>query len=421
MHTPLSAWLALSAAIIPGATAFYPYHYAGDSGSSSQPSRRTSRPVSIDNARLITLPLRRIPTSLQSRENVYQIVASNKPSQENSVAIDQDGKDLSYMVAVTFGDSKEEYHMLLDSAASNTWVMGQDCKSEACKTHNLFGAGDSSSLKTDTKSFSITYGTGSSSGTLATDTVHLGSLSSPLTFGLATNVSDEFRAYPMDGILGIGRGSGSDGDIHAPQIMDVLSSNRLINAKLYGIHLSRAKDGLKDGELDLGQVNPKRFTGDINYIDCVENDTGFWEIPLQGASVDGADAGLSTAARTAIMDTGTSYILMPKDDAVAIHAKIKGQTQNGEAFFVPCDTTAVVQFGFNGQKYNISAADWIGDQVDQSKNLCRSNIVGRQTFGAHQWLVGDVFLKNVYSVFDFDKSRVGLGVVGGVETTSTGM
>jgi hypothetical protein len=78
---------------------------------------------------------------------VYNIIESKTPSQEKSVAIDQDGEDLSYMVAVTFGNSKEEYHMLLDSAASNTWVMGQDCKSEACKTHSLFGKGDSSTLQ----------------------------------------------------------------------------------------------------------------------------------------------------------------------------------------------------------------------------------------------------------------------------------
>lgn len=78
---------------------------------------------------------------------MYNIVNSKDPGQDKSVAIDQDGKDLSYMVAVTFGDSKEEYHMLLDSAASNTWVMGQECKSEACKTHTLFGKGDSSTLK----------------------------------------------------------------------------------------------------------------------------------------------------------------------------------------------------------------------------------------------------------------------------------
>lgn len=63
------------------------------------------------------------------------------------MAIDQDGGDLSYMVAVTFGDSKEEYHLLLDSAASNTWVMGSDCKTDACGTHTTFGKEDSSSLK----------------------------------------------------------------------------------------------------------------------------------------------------------------------------------------------------------------------------------------------------------------------------------
>jgi hypothetical protein len=62
------------------------------------------------------------------------------------VAIDQDGKDISYVVAVTFGDGKEEYNLLLDSAASNTWIMSQDCDSEACKMHNTFGKGDSSTL-----------------------------------------------------------------------------------------------------------------------------------------------------------------------------------------------------------------------------------------------------------------------------------
>jgi hypothetical protein len=211
----------------------------------------------------------------------------------------------------------------------------------------------------------------------------------------------------MDGILGIGRGAGTDG-IAAPQIMDVLSLDNLIGTKLYGIHLSRNVDGLIDGELDLGEVNTKRFSGELNYMDCVDNDTGFWEIPIEDAGVDGKTLGLS--GKTAIMDTGTSYILMPEVDALAVHKQVQGYKQDGETFFVPCDTKAVVQFHFNKQAYSISTADWVGGKVDSG--LCRSNIVGRQTFSATQWLVGDVFLKNVYSVFDFDNSRVGLGVKG---------
>ncbi|CAN9305418.1 unnamed protein product [Alternaria sp. RS040] len=419
MHTSLPTWFALSAAILPTTTAFYPYHYSASKTSTTSRSHRTSpQPSHDENTRSVTVPLRRVRTPLHARQNVYNIVNSNNPTQKNSVAIDQDGSDLSYMVAVTFGDSSDEYHMLLDSAASNTWVMGQDCASEACKTHATFGTGDSSTLKTDeTTPFSVTYGTGTSSGHLATDTLHIGtSLSVSLTFGLATNVSDEFRAYPMDGILGIGRGTqgaSTTDEIATPQIMDILSSQNLIGAKMYGIHLSRDTDGKLDGELNLGEVNKERFSGELNYLDCVDNESGFWEVPLQDAGVDGSSANLSTGStnRTAIIDTGTSFILIPEPDALAIHSKVEGFEQDGETFFVPCDTKAVVQFTFNNRIYNISTADWVGDKDDDS-TLCRSNIVGRKTFGDAQWLVGDVFLKNVYSVFDFEKSRVGLGVLG---------
>ncbi|KAG9204487.1 hypothetical protein G6514_000946 [Epicoccum nigrum] len=306
------------------------------------------------------------------------------------------------MVAVTIGDSKEEYHLLLDSAASNTWVMGADCKTDACGTHTTFGKGDSSTLKTQGTPFSVTYGTGSVSGSLATDTLHIGSLSASVSFGLATNVSDEFKSYPMDGILGIGRGDDVSG---AAQLMDVLKSDSLIDSKLYGIHLSRAKDGLSDGELNLGKPNKARYAGDLNWLDCIPNETGFWEIPVADATVNGKKVGLS--GKTGIMDTGTSYVLMPPADAHAIHSQIPGYTQSGETFSVPCDTRAPLAFVFGKTAYNISTADWLGGRLDSG--LCRSNIVGRQTFNESQWLIGDVFLKNVYGVFDFDGSRVGLG------------
>jgi hypothetical protein len=211
----------------------------------------------------------------------------------------------------------------------------------------------------------------------------------------------------MDGILGIGRGVKVDGSINAPQVMDVLSSNRLISAKLYGIHLSRSKDGLADGELNLGEVNKGRFSGDLNWSNIIDNENGFWEIPIDNAGVNGKQLGIT--GRSAIIDTGTSFILMPEQDAVKIHQQIPGYKQNAETFSVPCDTTAVVQFTFNKQVYNISTPDWRGGKLDSG--LCRSNIIGRQTFKDSQWLVGDVFLKNVYSVFDFDQKRVGLGVV----------
>jgi hypothetical protein len=210
----------------------------------------------------------------------------------------------------------------------------------------------------------------------------------------------------MDGILGLGRGDSVDGTIEAASILEVLSSAKLISAKLYGIHLSRASDGTNDGELNLGEPNKERYTGDLNWLDTVTNDRGFWEIGIADAGIVGTSSNLK--GRTGIIDTGTSFILMPQSDAVALHNLIKGSSQSGETFTVPCDTKTDLQFTFGSTAYNISSADWVGGTL--SAGGCQSNIIGRQTFGETQWLLGDVFLKNVYTVFDFDDGRVGFGV-----------
>ncbi|KAF2441494.1 acid protease [Karstenula rhodostoma CBS 690.94] len=397
MLIPWTTWTAASA-VVQVATAFYPYD---PSSGEAKPTRaqRTTPGLRDAPRRRLTIPLRRVP-----RDNTYDILNSEDPKQKNSVAVDQDGDDLSYMAAVTIGSSEEEYHLLLDSAASNTWVMGQECKAEACGKHNTFGEGDSDTLKTTSKSFSITYGTGSVSGTTAKDTIHIAGVSTPLTFGLASNVSQEFNAYPMDGILGLGRGTASS-LADSPQLIDTLAAADLIPAKLYGIHLSRAADGIHDGELNLGEVNTDRFDGDLNWLDTVPNDTGFWEVRISDAGAGGSLAGLS--GKSAIIDTGTSYVFMPAPDAVALHKLIEGSSQSGESFSVPCATTTDLQIKFGDATYAVSAKDWVGGTT--GGGLCRSNVFGRQTFGDDQWLLGDVFLKNVYAAFDLDNGKVGFG------------
>jgi hypothetical protein len=148
MRVSTPVWTAaLAVAALPVVNAFYPYSPENGNGANGNVKRGQtagSQPSAPYNGRSITLPIRRVPSR---RDNIYNILKSNDPKQKNSVAIDQDGNDLSYMVAVTFGDSKEEYHLLLDSAASNTWVMAQDCQTAACGTHTLFGEGDSSTLE----------------------------------------------------------------------------------------------------------------------------------------------------------------------------------------------------------------------------------------------------------------------------------
>lgn len=255
----------------------------------------------------------------------------------------------------------------------------------------------------------MAYGTGSVKGVQGTDTVKLGAMSASLTFGLAQSVSDEFLSYPMDGILGLGRPDTLTSDatgVKAPSLLDALVSQKVISSKLFGLALWRSADGgNNDGEINFGSPDSSRYDGDLNYIAAVKSANGFWEIPIADAGADGKKVGIT--GRTAIIDSGTSFILMPQDDAAKLHKAIPNTSQNAESFIVPCDSTSKMQFVFGTITYDISPKDYIGKP---SGTGCASNIIGRQVFGSKQWLVGDVFMKNVYTVFDYDQQRVGFGV-----------
>jgi aspartyl protease len=212
----------------------------------------------------------------------------------------------------------------------------------------------------------------------------------------------------MDGILGIGRlqnvASNPTG-VKAPTIVDVLATQKIIPSRLVGIRLSRSSDGSNNGEINFGAPDTSAYSGDLNYISAVTNMNGFWEIPLGSVSFNGKNAAIQNGV-TVLLDSGTSYMLLPPDDAKALHAIIPGSSGTGETYTVPCDTSMPLVLTLGGKTYSISSKDYVGSPG--SSGGCNSNIIGRATFAATQWLVGDVFLKNVYTVFDYDGSRVGL-------------
>ena len=292
--------------------------------------------------------------------------------------------------------------MLIDSGSANTWVFGADCTAQACKKHDTFGPKDSDTLNITSREWSVTYGTGDVGGVVASDTFAFAGYEVEIGFGLASNASNDFSTYPMDGILGLGRDSSNR--LGTPTLMDIMASQQLLKANLFGVHLSRSGDGANDGQITFGAPDSSKFSGNLSYIDSVSPD-GLWEIPSDGAGVDGQSLGLT--GKTAIIDTGTSYILMPPKDAQALHAKLPSSENSGEAFTIPCDTNLPVQFTFSGVTYDVSPKDYVG-KSDKAGKICASNIVGQQSFGPDTWLLGDVFLKNVYTVFDFDKDRIGI-------------
>jgi len=125
--------------------AFYPYHLpSADGEDTTQSTPRAVQHRRTDNNGSIRMSIRRKPTK---RKNNFNIIPAVDPTKSNSLGIAQDGTDFSYFCAFQLGTSQTEYSLLLDSAASNTWIMASDCTTASCSAHNTFGTADSSSLK----------------------------------------------------------------------------------------------------------------------------------------------------------------------------------------------------------------------------------------------------------------------------------
>lgn len=345
------------------------------------------------------------PNPIDKREYGFSVVSAIPPKQSNSIPVHQDGTDYSYFTTVALGTGGKTMYMLVDTGGTNAWVMGSSCKSEACNIHHTFGSEDSTTLKRTGAGFTIGYGTGVVSGELVNDTVVMGGLSLSTTFGLANNVSDEFSVFPADGILALGRPE--SGNFGYTTIMETLIQSKLLESNVIGINLQRASDGTADGELNFGSPDTTKYTGELVYVNTVPENNA-WEISIDDIVVDGVACNFT--GETSFIDTGTSFLLFSTQDAQRIHRLIPGSQQVGDAFQLPCDSDFLFQIKISGIAFSVSAKDYVGKPI-QGGDFCASNIIGGQDIAKKKWVLGDVFLKNVYTVLDFDKDRIGLSSI----------
>jgi hypothetical protein len=171
--------------------------------------------------------------------------------------------------------------------------------------------------------------------------------------------------------------------------------------------MNRDSDGHNDGQVTFGGIDKTKYKGEITYhtIGPDQKSKGEWAVTLDNAGLNGKSAGLKS--KLAYIDTGTSFIFAPPDDLEALFKLIPGtsSSRNGDymEYQVPCDTTLPIHLTFSGVDYQISAEDWV---VQREKDRCIANLYGFEVYTG-TWLIGDTFLKNVYSVFDADKMRIG--------------
>jgi cathepsin D len=85
---------------------------------------------------------------------------------------------------------------------------------------------------------------------------------------------------------------------------------------------------------------------------------------------------------------------------------VPGSASVGDGYYTyPCNSPPNVSITFGGKKFAISANTFSLGRVSSGSSQCVGGIVG-EDIGADFWIVGDVFMRNVYTKFDFGNSEV---------------
>uniref|UniRef100_G3TA26 pepsin A n=2 Tax=Loxodonta africana TaxID=9785 RepID=G3TA26_LOXAF len=313
--------------------------------------------------------------------------------------------DVEYFGTIGIGTPAQEFTVIFDTGSSNLWVPSTYCSSLACTNHNRFNPDDSSTYRSTSETVSITYGTGSMTGILGYDTVKVGGISDTnQIFGLSETEPGSFLYYsPFDGILGLAYPSISSSD--ATPVFDNIWDQGLVSQDLFSVYLSSDEEG--GSVVIFGGIDSSYYTGSLNWVPVSYE--GYWQITLDSVSIDGESVACSDTCQ-AIIDTGTSLLAGPTTAIANIQEYLGlGDSSEEEVSCSTADSLPNIVFTINGVQYPVSPSSYIVEE-DQS---CVVGLEGMDldTYSGELWILGDVFIRQYYTVFDRANNQVGLASV----------
>ncbi|KII89342.1 hypothetical protein PLICRDRAFT_53792 [Plicaturopsis crispa FD-325 SS-3] len=303
---------------------------------------------------------------------------------------------------ISVGTPAKTYTVDFDTGSSDLFLPGPSCGS-SCDGHTAYKPSSSSSSKSLGKSFSLSYGDGSTvSGTQYTDKVSIAGLTaSKQTLGAAKQYSTGFESseFPADGLLGMGFQSISD--YNAKPLFQSLVADGETDDSVFAFKLADS-----GAELYIGGTDDSLYTGSFTYVPVTQE--GYWQVDLDGVSAAGKKLVSSTSA---IIDSGTTLIVGDTASVKKFYAGISGAksaaSSVGDGYYtVPCDSIPSVSLTFGGKKFSVSSDSFNLGAATSGSSECVGGIVG-EDIGIDAWIVGDVFMRNVYTAFDFGNTQVG--------------
>lgn len=211
-----------------------------------------------------------------------------------------------------------------------------------------------------------------------------------------------------EGVLGLGF---KNSDIKNSTLIPWLKTNGYIEKKLFSLYLSDVgfdgdKSEEKKSSMMIGGYDKSKYahhSGDsIHYVDT-EKDSQHWYLNLDQVSFGSLNF---IAEFNAIIDPGSKYLYGPDYIVKKIQLDIKNRHLcffNDGDFVCFCSNHNEffpIIFTFDGIEYKIDSK-WF---VSESNGEC---VIKIYSIDEDRWILGQIFLRKYYSVWDYDNERIG--------------
>ncbi|XP_008145377.2 pepsin B [Eptesicus fuscus] len=315
--------------------------------------------------------------------------------------------DAFYFGEISIGTPPQNFLVLFDTGSSNLWVPSTYCQSQACSNHNRFNPSLSSTFRNNGQTYTLSYGSGSLSVVLGYDTVTVQNIVvNNQEFGLSENEpNNPFYYSDFDGILGMAYPNMAVGN--APTVMQGMLQQGQLTQPIFSFYFSRQPTRQYGGELILGGVDNQLYSGQIVWAPVTQE--LYWQIAIQEFAIGNQATGWCSQGCQAIVDTGTFLLAVPQQYMGSfLQATGAQQAQNGD-FVVACNSVQslpTITFIISGSQFPLPPSAY----VLNNNGYCRLGIEATylpSPNGQPLWILGDVFLKEYYSVYDMANNRVG--------------
>jgi len=339
----------------------------------------------------------------------------------------KDINNSQYIGRIQVGSSKpgtrpQFFDVIFDSGSSNLWINSDRCHSKACLLHRRFRPSASSTYKPLGMEMSVQFGTGRIEGFLAQDTFTLGPLKiKNQAFGQITNeIGQVFVAGKFDGILGLSFPSLSAAD-YKP-VFDSVMSQKLLTKNMFSFYYTALP--YQSSAIVLGEPSPSLYNGPIHWVSVSR--PLYWELSLVDVEYGGESLNVCPSGNCkAVVDTGTSLLTGPSEHVTRL-LRMLSVSKNCDNIhelkpitYVVRDAHGTYRFTLDSSFYVLQSqqkqkayTDDLDSWISRPSKFCRPGFMALDVPAPRGplWILGDVFMRKYYTVFDRDNQSVGFAL-----------